>query len=49
MTNKTEQVSVSLPTEILEMIEAARGDVPRSAFVRRLILQGLQEKGGKKK
>jgi len=41
-------VSVSMDPELLQIIDDKRGDVPRSAFIRRLVLKGLGMEVSKK-
>lgn len=38
-------VSVSLPRELLTAIELARGDVPRSRFISKIVAVHLQGRG----
>ena len=42
-----ERISMSLPGELLNLIDEKRGDVPRSAYLRKIIVRALQG-GGKK-
>lgn len=39
------KVSISLPDVLAERLDAARGDVPRSVFVRRAVEQALVTEG----
>ncbi len=41
---KNTTIAVSLPINVLEAIDAARGDVPRSRFLTRLFKNTLQTK-----
>lgn len=38
-------VTVSFPEDLLRQIEAKRGLVPRSAFIRELVIDALEKKG----
>jgi len=43
MTQKTIAVGISLPKEVYEKIEKARGDISRSRFIQRLLEKALKE------
>ena len=42
-------VSISMGSEMLDLIDEKRQDVPRSAFCRKMILKGLEMEVPKKK
>jgi len=46
-TDKTEKVGITLPISLMKQTDKARGDVPRSTFIRRAIEQYIRGKGGK--
>jgi metal-responsive CopG/Arc/MetJ family transcriptional regulator len=43
--DKTEKVGITLPISILKRTDRARGDIPRSMFIRRAIEQFLRKEG----
>lgn len=43
--DKTEKVGITLPSSILKRMDNVRGDIPRSAFIRRAIEQFLRKEG----
>jgi metal-responsive CopG/Arc/MetJ family transcriptional regulator len=45
--DKTEKVGITLPISLVKQIEKARGDIPRSTFIRRALEQYIKGKGGK--
>jgi metal-responsive CopG/Arc/MetJ family transcriptional regulator len=45
--DKTEQVGITLPISLVKQIEKARGDIPRSTFIRRAVEKYIRGKGGK--
>ncbi len=45
--DKTEKVGITLPTVLVNQTDKARGDIPRSTFIRRAIEQYIRGKGGK--
>ena len=45
---KTKPVGVSLPLELLEQIDKARGKVPRSIWIRDLLEKALEKETAKK-
>jgi metal-responsive CopG/Arc/MetJ family transcriptional regulator len=45
--DKTEKVGITLPIVLVKQIEKARGDIPRSTFIRRAVEQYIRGKGGK--
>jgi metal-responsive CopG/Arc/MetJ family transcriptional regulator len=45
--HKTEKVGITLPIVLIKQIEKARGDIPRSTFIRRAVEQYVLGKGGK--
>jgi metal-responsive CopG/Arc/MetJ family transcriptional regulator len=45
--NKTEKVGITLPIVLVKQIGKARGDIPRSTFIRRAVEQYFQGKNGK--
>ena len=47
MTSNT--ITITLPKELAAKIEAERGDVPRSLFIRRVLERTYDVSGGKKK
>jgi metal-responsive CopG/Arc/MetJ family transcriptional regulator len=44
-TDKTEKVGITLPISLVKLADKARGDVPRSTFIRRAIEQFLRKEG----
>jgi len=42
--DKTEKVGITLP---ISLVDKARGDIPRSTFIRRALEQYIQGKDGK--
>jgi hypothetical protein len=45
---KVNSVGISLPSEIISKIDAQRGDVPRSRYILRVLLDTHPKKGGLK-
>jgi len=45
--DKTEKVGITLPIMLVTQTDKARGDIPRSTFIRRAVEQYIREKGGK--
>jgi metal-responsive CopG/Arc/MetJ family transcriptional regulator len=45
--DKTEKVGITLPLSLVEQTDKARGDIPRSTFIRRAVEQCIQGKGRK--
>ena len=45
--NKTEEVGITLPIVLVRQTDKARGDIPRSTFIRRAVEQYIIGKGGK--
>ena len=45
--DKTEKVGITLPNSLLKQVEKARGDIPRSTFIRRAVEQYIQAKAAK--
>jgi metal-responsive CopG/Arc/MetJ family transcriptional regulator len=45
--DKTEKVGITLPIVLVRQTEKARGDIPRSTFIRRAIEEYIRGKGGK--
>jgi metal-responsive CopG/Arc/MetJ family transcriptional regulator len=45
--NKTEKVGITLPIVLVRQTDKARGDIPRSTFIRRALEQYIRGKGGK--
>jgi metal-responsive CopG/Arc/MetJ family transcriptional regulator len=43
--NRTEKVGITLPISLVKRADKARGDVPRSTFIRRAIEQFLRKEG----
>jgi len=43
--DKTEKVGITLPISVLKRTDKARGDIPRSTFIRRAIQQFLGKEG----
>jgi metal-responsive CopG/Arc/MetJ family transcriptional regulator len=44
--DKTEKVGITLPIVLVNQIEKARGDIPRSTFIRRAVEQYIKGKDG---
>jgi metal-responsive CopG/Arc/MetJ family transcriptional regulator len=45
--DKTEQVGITLPIVLVKQTDNARGDIPRSIFIRRALEQYVKGKGAK--
>ncbi|MFZ0897127.1 MAG: hypothetical protein WAZ77_21715, partial [Candidatus Nitrosopolaris sp.] len=45
--DKTEKVGITLPISLVKQTDQARGDIPRSTFIRRAVEQYILGKGGK--
>ncbi len=45
--HKTEKVGITLPLVLVKKTDKARGDIPRSTFIRRAVEQYIRGKGGK--
>jgi metal-responsive CopG/Arc/MetJ family transcriptional regulator len=45
--DKTEKVGITLPIVLVKLTDKARGDIPRSTFIRRAVEQYIRGKGGK--
>ena len=45
--DKTEKVGITLPISLVKQTDKARGDIPRSTFIRRAVEQYIIGKGGK--
>jgi metal-responsive CopG/Arc/MetJ family transcriptional regulator len=45
--DKTEKVGITLPNSLVKQTDKARGDIPRSTFIRRALEQYIQGKDGK--
>ena len=43
----TEKVGITLPISLVRQTDKARGDIPRSTFIRRAVEQYIQGKDGK--
>jgi metal-responsive CopG/Arc/MetJ family transcriptional regulator len=43
--DKTEKVGITLPISLVKRTDRARGDVPRSTFIRRAIEEFLRKEG----
>ena len=43
----TEKVGITLPIVLVTETDKARGDIPRSTFIRRALEQYIRGKGGK--
>ena len=43
--DRTEKVGITLPIILVKMADKARGDIPRSMFIRRAIEQFLRKEG----
>jgi metal-responsive CopG/Arc/MetJ family transcriptional regulator len=41
--DKTEKVGITLPISLVKQTEKARGDIPRSTFIRRAIEQYIRK------
>jgi hypothetical protein len=46
--HKTEKVGITLPISPVKQTDKARGDIPRSTFIRRAVEQYIQRKGMKR-
>jgi len=46
--DKTEKVGITLPVSLLKQTDKARGDIPRSTFIRRAVQQYMKGKIGSK-
>jgi metal-responsive CopG/Arc/MetJ family transcriptional regulator len=44
--DKNEKVGITLPIVLIKQIEKARGDIPRSTFIRRAVDQYIKVKDG---
>jgi len=44
-TDNTEKVGITLPISLVKQTDKARGDIPRSTFIRRAIEQFLRKEG----
>ncbi|MGB7955394.1 MAG: hypothetical protein WCF23_15555 [Candidatus Nitrosopolaris sp.] len=44
---KTEKVGITLPIVLVKKTDKARGDIPRSTFIRRAVEQYIIEQGGR--
>jgi metal-responsive CopG/Arc/MetJ family transcriptional regulator len=47
MIDKTEKVGITLPIILVKRTDKARGDIPRSTFIRKAVEQYIRGKGGK--
>ena len=45
--DKTEKVGITLPISLVKQTDKARGDIPRSTFIRRAVEQYIRGKDGK--
>jgi metal-responsive CopG/Arc/MetJ family transcriptional regulator len=45
--DKTEKVGITLPIILVKRTDKARGDIPRSTFIRKAVEQYIRGKGGK--
>ena len=45
--DKTEKVGITLPICLVKQADKARGNIPRSTFIRRAVEQYIQGKDGK--
>jgi metal-responsive CopG/Arc/MetJ family transcriptional regulator len=45
--DKTEKVGITLPISLVKQTDKARGDIPRSTFIRRAVEQYIKGNGGK--
>jgi len=45
--DKTEKVGITLPISLVKQTDKARGDIPRSTFIRRALEQYIRGKGHK--
>jgi metal-responsive CopG/Arc/MetJ family transcriptional regulator len=45
--DKTEKVGITLPITLVKRTDKARGDIPRSTFIRKAVEQYIRGKGGK--
>ena len=45
--NKTEKVGITLPISLVRQTDKARGNIPRSTFIRRAVEEYIQGKDGK--
>jgi metal-responsive CopG/Arc/MetJ family transcriptional regulator len=43
--DKTEKVGITLPVSLVKLADRARGDIPRSTFIRRALEQFLRKEG----
>jgi metal-responsive CopG/Arc/MetJ family transcriptional regulator len=43
----TEKVGITLPIVLVKLADKARGDIPRSTFIRRALEQYIRGMGGK--
>ena len=46
--DKTEKVGITLPITLVKQTDKARGDIPRSTFIRRAVQQYMKGKIGSK-
>ena len=46
--DKTKKVGITLPVSLLKQTDKARGDIPRSTFIRRAVQQYMKGKIGSK-
>jgi hypothetical protein len=44
--DKTEKVEMTLPIVLVKQTDKARGDIPKSTFIRRAVEQYIRGKGG---
>ena len=45
--DKTEKVGITLPISLVKQADKARGDIPRSTFIRRAVEQYIRGKDSK--
>jgi metal-responsive CopG/Arc/MetJ family transcriptional regulator len=45
--DKTEKVGITLPISLVKQTDKARGDIPRSTFIRRAVEEYIRGNGGK--
>jgi len=45
--DKTQKGGITLPIILIKQTDKARGDIPRSAFIRRAVEQLIRRKAGK--
>jgi metal-responsive CopG/Arc/MetJ family transcriptional regulator len=45
ISHKSEKVGITLPVSLVKRADKARGDVPKSTFIRRAIEQFLRKEG----